>query len=368
MMRLYNGGREAFPALIEAINLAKATLEINMFIWRDDEIGNEMARATLAAAERGVQVRISVDRYGVVLEKAEECMRSFFHKSQSPIERIKSRILATAYPTPRMHYPVKDTESDLYLAIMAHPNISVERDTFKADHSKFYVIDEEILFLGGINIEDKENGADMHGRVYGDLMVGLFGRDYVEAFRAAREGRPTNTDYRFPLNRKTHKIFAVKEHYLDLIRASEQRLLIVMPYFSPLSDFVQEIAEAARRGVDVTLMIPKKSNFQDDTNKRTVCRLMKMTDGAVKVYFTPKMLHTKLIASEKTVSFGSANITKKAFSQLDELNLALPNSTSDFCHTLFSAMDAELAEAEPIAHASDIKYRKLIALFEGLIV
>ena len=368
MMRLYNSGCEAFPALIEAIGSAKHSLEINMFIWRDDAIGNKMAEATLAAAERGVQVRISVDRYGVVLEKAEECMRSFFHKSQSPIERIKSRILATAYPTPGMKYPVKDTERELYRAIMSHPNISVERDTFKADHSKFYVIDEEILFLGGINIEDKENGADMHGRVYGDLMAGLFGRDYVEAFRAAREGRPTDIAYRFPLNRKTHKIFTVREHYLDLIRAAEQRLLIVMPYFSPLSDFVREIAAAAERGVTVTLMIPKKSNFQDDTNKRTVRRLMKITGGAVKVYFTPKMLHTKLIMSEKTVSFGSANITKKAFSQLDELNLALPNTDDAFCRALTAVVQDELAAALECRSESDIKYRKAIALFEGLIV
>lgn len=368
MMRLYNSGGETFPALIEAIGSAKHSLEINMFIWRDDEIGNKMAEAVLAAANRGVTVKISVDRYGVVLEKAEECMRSFFHKKQSIIERIKSRILATAYPTPGMHYPVKDTESELYRAIMSHPNIAVERDTFKADHSKFYVIDEEILFLGGINIEDKENGADMHGRIYGDLMVGLFGRAYVEAFRAQREGRPTDTPFSFPLNRKTHKIFTVREHYLDLINKAERELLIVMPYFSPLSDFLQAITAAVERGVRVTVMIPTRSNFQDDTNKKTVKRLWKLTEGRIRVLFTPKMLHTKLIMSEKTVSFGSANITKKAFSQLDELNFSLPHTADDLCTALVSVMDTELAAAEPIARESDIRYRPLIALFEGFIV
>lgn len=368
MIRLYNSGAEAFPALIGAIGGAKHSLEINMFIWRDDAIGNRMAEAVLAAAERGVQVRISVDRYGVVLEKAEECMRSFFHKKQSPIERIKSRILAMAYPTPGMKYPVKDSESALYLAIMAHPNITVERDTFKADHSKFYVIDEEALFLGGINIEDKEDGADMHGRIYGDLMVGLFGRAYIEAFRAAREGRSTDTEYAFPLNRKTHGIFTVREHYLELIRAAERELLIVMPYFSPLSDFIQGIVAAVDRGVAVTVMLPKRSNFQDDTNKKTVRRLWKLTGGRIKIYLTPKMLHTKLIANERTVSFGSANITKKAFAQLDELNLALPNTAYPFCRALFDVMNTELAAALRIESKNEIKYRRLVALFESMIV
>ena len=368
MLKLYNSGQETFPALIEAIGGAKETLDINMFIWRDDAIGNKLAEAVLAAAERGVRVTISVDRYGVVLEKAEECMRSFFHKKQSPIERLKSRILAAAYPTPGMKYPVKDEESPLYRAIMAHPNIEVERDVFKADHSKFYVIDEELLFLGGINVEDKENGADMHGRVYGDLMVGLFGRDYVAAFRAAREGRQTNTDYAFPLNRKTHGIFAVREHYLDLIRTAERELLIVMPYFSPLADFMKEITAAAARGVRVNVMIPARANFQDDTNKRTVRRLMEKSGGRIAVFYTPKMLHTKLMASEKTISFGSANITKKAFSQLDELNLSLPNTDDPFCRALLALIRDELDRAEPIASAKEIKYRKWIALFEGLIV
>ena len=368
MVTLYNSGREAFPALIDAIGKAKKSLDINMFIWRDDAIGNRIGEAVLAAAERGVRVTISVDRYGVVLEKAEECMRSFFHKKQSPIERIKSRILATAYPTPGMKYPIKDEESPLYRAIMAHPCITVERDVFKADHSKFYVIDEEILILGGINIEDKENGADMHGRVYGDLMVGLFGREYVEAFRASREGKPTNTAYSFPLNRKTHGIFTVREHYLDLIRRAERELTIVMPYFSPLPDFMKEITAAAKRGARVRIMIPAHSNFQDDTNKKAMRRLLEMSNEKIEVYLTPKMLHTKLIATEKTVSFGSANITKKAFSQLDELNFASNRTDDPLCTALGEVIGTELDGAKRIERKEEIKYRHLIALLEGLIV
>ena len=65
----------------------------NMFIWRDDRIGNRIAKAILTAADRGVKVYLSVDRYGVVLEKSEECKRSFFHKTQSLSEKPKISIL-----------------------------------------------------------------------------------------------------------------------------------------------------------------------------------------------------------------------------------------------------------------------------------
>ena len=65
-------GKAAFPEIIRCIKNAKTSVEINMFIWRDDKIGNQMAEAVLNAADGGVKVYISVDRYGVVLEKCEE--------------------------------------------------------------------------------------------------------------------------------------------------------------------------------------------------------------------------------------------------------------------------------------------------------
>ena len=87
-MRLYDDftlladGKAAFPEILRCIAGAKKSIYINMFIWRDDRIGNDIAQAVLEAAQRGVQVEISADRYGVVLEKSEECKRSFFHKRQ----------------------------------------------------------------------------------------------------------------------------------------------------------------------------------------------------------------------------------------------------------------------------------------------
>ena len=54
-----------------------------------------------------------------------------------------------------------DEISPLYTEIINHKNITVNCNEFKADHSKWYVIDDNTLFLGGVNIEDKENGADI---------------------------------------------------------------------------------------------------------------------------------------------------------------------------------------------------------------
>ena len=154
-MTLLVNGRQAFPEIIRCIEEAEISVEINMFIWRDDRIGSRMAQAVLTAADRGAKVYISADRYGVVLEKCEESKRSFFHKEQTLAEKCKSRLLEAIYPDIAEPGAVQDEYTPLYRQIMAHPNITVSADVFKADHSKFYIIDDRILFVGGVNIEDK---------------------------------------------------------------------------------------------------------------------------------------------------------------------------------------------------------------------
>ena len=362
-------GKAAFPEILRCMEGARESIRINMFIWRDDTIGNRIAQAVLDAAERGVQVDISVDRYGVVLEKAEECKKSFFHKEQSLTEKIKTATLELLYPMPGAPKKARDEESALYRAIMSHPNIRVERDAFKADHSKFYIFDGETVILGGINIEDKENGADMQGRVYQDYMVKMSGRDCVEAFLAALErGKGLAEDYQFGVNVKEPvRRFEMEQLYLDMIREAQKELVITMAYFSPLPRFVEAIADAHRRGVRVTLLVPERANFQSDSNHKTVKKLLKMTNNGITVYVSPKMVHTKLVANEDWVSFGSCNITKKAFRQLDELNLFLRRG-GDTAETLMADVAENHGLSRRVGDWRDVRHNRLLAWLEGFLV
>lgn len=363
-------GQTAFPEIIRCIEKAKASVEINMFIWRDDNIGNKIAETVLEAAERGVHVALSVDRYGVVLEKCEENKKSFFHKKQSLVEKIKISTLQWMYPENSMPGKVADTYSRLYRRIVNHPNIKVSADVFKADHSKYYIIDDEILFVGGINIEDKENGCDLQGRVYGDYMVKLCGSKYVEAFRQKLcSGKDTLTALFFGINVKQPvRRFEMMQRYLDLINGAKTELHITMAYFSPIKAFVDAIVAAHERGVKVTIVIPEKANFQNDSNRRTVRKLLKATNGQIKVYLSPKMLHTKLITSDTYSSLGSTNITKKAFSQLNELNLFVPKGDSEFDRALSESIRTDISSARQVNCHQEIHYRPLIAFLEGFLV
>ena len=364
-------GKNAFPEILSCIESAQKSLVINMFIWRDDAIGNRLAETVLRAAERGVQVTLSIDRYGVVLEKAEECKKSFFHKKLTFVERIKIAALKGFYPMPGAPKRAKDEYTLLYEAIANHPNITLDTNRFKADHSKFYIIDEEILIFGGINVEDKENGEDMQGRAYQDYMVKIVGKAHVASFLEKRTtGRDIAEDYFFGLNLKEGKTrrFEMEELYLQMINSAKERLYITMAYFSPLKRFMQAIVKAWERGVEIVLMIPRRANFQDDTNRKTVKKLLKATKNGVTVYFSPKMVHTKMVINDGYISFGSTNITKKAFCQLDELNLFVQNEPCDFQKKLLKSVRENYEISEKIIDYKQIKYNKLRAFFEGMLV
>ena len=362
-------GKNAFPEILKSIEQAEKSLYINMFIWRDDVIGNRIGEAVLAAAERGVQVQISVDRYGVVLEKAEESKKSFFHKKQSFAERVKIAALRLFYPMKGAPKRAKDEETELYQKLLSHPNVRVEKDVFKADHSKYYLIDGKILFVGGINIEDKENGADMQGRAYQDYMVKIEGEETAQAFLSQNDGGMVATNgFFFGINRKAKRRFDMQKHYLTMIESAEKELCIVMAYFSPLKAFTDAIVRAYKRGVRVSVMIPSVANFQNDTNRKTLKLLMKGTGNGVCGYLSPKMLHTKLLYTEKWVSLGSTNITKKAFGQLDELNLFFERTGSALEQQLLNSVKENITLAQPVEEHKRIKYNKVKAFFESFLV
>ena len=71
-IKLLFNGEEAFKRIIEHIQQAKETIFINMFIWRDDRIGNIIAGELFDAVERGVQITIIKDKLGELFEKVKK--------------------------------------------------------------------------------------------------------------------------------------------------------------------------------------------------------------------------------------------------------------------------------------------------------
>ena len=368
---LLTDGKEAFPEILKCIDDAKKNIEINMFIWRGDNIGKAIAQAVLNAADRGVNVFISVDRYGFVLEKCEECTHSFFHKRQTLIEAIKINTLKLLYPTLADKNPPEADHELLLEKILSHPNIVISKDIFKADHSKYYIFDEKILILGGINIEDKENGQDISGRRSRDYMVKISSAETVKKFRLKLEKNiDSDSELRFTVNNKiiSPVRFEAEEMLLSIINGAQKELIIVMAYFSPLPNFIKAIHKAWKRGVEITIIIPEHANFQDDLNRKTVKKIMKICKNNLNLYFFKGMIHAKLLCNEETLTMGSTNITKKAFNQLAELNITLNRTDAVFFKDIEESIQKTISESIKIASAKDIKFNLTMTLLESLFV
>ena len=368
-MKLLFNGKEAFPEILRCIDEARESIYINMFIWRNDSIGRDIARAVLDAANRGVDVTISKDRYGCICELCEENRQSFFHHDISAGERIKIKALEYIYNRDLLKEKREDIEDPLLGMLRAHPGVHILDEVNKYDHSKYYIFDRKILIFGGINIEDKELYEDRKGREYSDYMVKLTGEEYVKEFLGRSLGKMQGSRSIFRMNvKKPVRIFELEDAFLELIKRAEKELTIVMAYFSPLPEFMDDIKEAAGRGVRIKLVIPSLANFTDDTNKRTVRKLMKLCGGNISVWLSPKMLHAKLLMSEKEIILGSCNITKKAFHQLDELDLCIEREGSGLEEQVEESVRKIIEESARVDGDSPPPYSRMLAAFEGILM
>ena len=237
-------GAAAFEEILYCVDSARSFILINMFIWRDDAIGNRLAHAVLRAANRGVHITISADRVGMVLELCEENEKSFFHAHPRPDEMFKIGMLRRCYPKNRAKAKADHTCSGLLEKLLSHPNIVVDSNRKKNDHSKFYIMDDRILIFGGVNVEDKECGSDCIGRVYQDYMLKLEGAAHVRAFLDKPEqNRNTSDAYYFRMNNKTitPASFEMQQSFLSIINGAQKELVIVMAYFSPIRSIIRAI-------------------------------------------------------------------------------------------------------------------------------
>ena len=361
-------GTAAFDEILRCIDAAHTSILINMFIWRDDNIGNRLAHAILRAANRGVRITISIDRVGMILELCEENERSFFHGTPCTFERFKIGLLRWGYPSNRPKVASSYICSGLLKQLLSHPNIVIDRDRKKNDHSKFYVIDEHILIFGSINVEDKECGMDCAGRVYQDYMLKLEGEEHIRVFLEKLEENQNISDvYYFRMNNKHiyPPVFEMNECFLSIINGAQKELVIVMAYFAPVKAIIRAIVSAWRRGVHIKILIPGNANFQNDSNRKTMRLLMKYCQNEIEVRLSSKMIHTKLIFNENYVMFGSCNITNRSFSQLGEVDIELKNEDTPLINQFKESVAENWYLSHPVDDYRQIRYSPAKAWIES---
>jgi cardiolipin synthase A/B len=318
--RVVGTGDSAFQRIIERISDAKRSVEIRAFLWRDDDAGNVLGGAVLAAADRGARVLIQKDRIAAVYEYAGGNKQSFFHKRVDPIRGVQAWFLGAVF---RAKGSFRQKPNTLAQAILDHPNITVEHQRKRFDHSKVYIVDDEWMCLGSMGI------GDNHRHEWVDLMVELDGADHIARMRQRMSGHDEFDPSRgldfLVHSRAAHrpKTCPMLTHRLALIDSAKLSLTIEMAYLGDVR-FTRALVRAVTRGVAVTLVTAASADVLGNVNRATCEALRRLTDAPphLRIVVLPRMVHSKaVVIDHRWVDVGSANFTRLSHGVYDEINL-----------------------------------------------
>ncbi len=301
-------GSEMMHALIDAIHKAKHHVHIQYYIFSDDATGRMLKDALIEKAKEGVKVRLLYDDVGCWNVKK----RFFREMKEAGIE---------VYPFLRVVFPIFSSKVNY------------------RNHRKVVVIDGRIGFMGGMNIADRyvqgtEWGTwrDLHFRFDGMGVQGLQSAFLIDWYVVSKEVLNDRAYYPDPLIHNDNILQVATsgpvgqwrillQAFIVSIANAKKYVYIQTPYFLPTEGLNQALQSAALGGVDVRLMLPKKSDTKA-TNWASHSYVDDMVKAGAKIYFyLPGFLHSKLmVVDDFLTSVGSANIDFRSFEHNFEIN------------------------------------------------
>lgn len=362
-LRVLGSGERAFQAIVERVRNAEKSVEIRAFLWRDDDAGNILGDAVLAAADRGARVTIHKDKIAAVYEYTGGNKQSFFHKRVDPVRGFQAWFLGAVYRAPGSF---KQRPNELAQRILEHPNIRVEHLRKRFDHSKLYIVDDRYLALGSMGI------GDNHRHDWIDVMVEAEGPEHVERLRERMAGLDEFDPSRgldfLVHSREAHrkKSCPMISHRLALIDAAQTSLTVEMAYLGD-NRFTAALARAVQRGVHVTMVTADQADVLANINRATCDALMRLTGAPenLTIVLLPRMVHSKVVVIDhRYADVGSANFTSLSHGVYDEINLYADSEP------FARALEAEIASHCEEGRIADsrLTYRKMFSGMERAVM
>ena len=352
-----DGASITFDRVIQCINNAAESIDIFMFVWRNDAIGNAVGQAILTAAERGVKVHVKKDTDAFMYERIEMNRKSFFNVPISASKRLIYKLSAVTFPDT---FVEDDYDDELGRQVMQHPNVTTQ--WVNHTHTKYYVFDRKIMLTGSINIEDRHRG-------YRDYMLEITGAEAIDRFARRTDGSDEYDPSRsleFVINRTAggQKHFEIKPTMLELMSQAQRSLYVEMAYIGD-PDISRKIVEVARRGVQVTFLFSEAANIGNDVNYRSLFRIWRQAD--IVVYLSEKMIHSKLmLIDEETVIVGSANTSVFSMQKAVELDVVVKRQPA-FVEAVKQTVERRLGEARKVESIDELgRYNRVLASLQQL--
>jgi len=345
---LFFGGDLFFSRLIDEIEGAKNSVELESYIFSKDALGHRVLDALKRAAARGVRVRLLIDGIG-----STDWIRS-------EVENLGERRLQT-----RVYHPLV-WQSIRWVVRLRLLN--------RRNHRKTCLIDGAIGYVGGMNISATQTAEFSGTDAWRDTSVRVMGPE-VALLRSAFNYAWRHHKSLKPEPRRIHAtpgaLVRVKDSLVnrrqinyDLfsrIQRAKSRICITTPYFVPSFALMRSLRIASRSGVDVRLLLPEHNDIF----------FMKWVAGAyysllhaagIKIYeYAPAMLHAKTIIIDEWATVGTSNFNYRSFFHDLEVDVVLTHKSSILKLSQQFLIDLEKStNVTPLAWSRRIWSRRLV--------
>ena len=355
VVRFDSDGEAALAQLQRVIGSARHTLDLCSYVLRDDEVDAAVAAALAVRARAGVRVRLLIDSIGS-LKSAHS------HDAMLKNAGVRTRLFMPALGRP------------------GRGRVNLR------NHRKLLIADGEVVWSGGRNLANEyfigrvgeppwldlsfaaegALAAQAQALFDGDWRIARGARQaprlgYAERFarQQALEQPSDAADYAAaPSTDATFTSLAQwvpsgPDFHEDVLHAllvsaafhAEQRLLLATPYYVPDESVQEALVLAAKRGLQITLLLPRRSNHRlaDWARGRAVRELV---EAGVDVRLLPAMLHAKAVVVDDVLALcGSANLDSRSlFINYEAMAAFYGRAEIDW---LADWINAHAAQAEP---------------------
>jgi cardiolipin synthase len=337
LVTLVSDGIDAYRQLMRLIDEARSSIHITTYILGRDTVGQALIDRLRRRAEEGVTVRLLIDDVGS------------WRVSRKYLASLREAGAQVAFFMPMFHLPFR-----------GRANLR--------NHRKLVVIDGRVAITGGMNLALPYMSNDPDARLWRDISVIVEGPGVadIEALFASDWKFATHEDLgdeKPSLMPPVHErpgaavlqVVAsgpdvsddpLYESLLSLIFAAKQRIWIVTPYFVPDEMLSRALNLAARRGVDVRLIVPERSNHLSADLARTGYLRDLCNAGGRVLLYRPVMIHAKVVLfDEQLAVIGSANMDMRSLFLNYELALFI--YSSDLVRTAARWFESLIVDCEP---------------------
>ncbi len=324
--KVFSSGINFFHDLESEMKLAHQSLDMEVFIFSDDEFGKHFCHLLRQIASRGVKVRLLVDGVGSALF----------------VPKIADLLKESAVEL-RVFHPMN--LSRLFQRILK---------LNKRNHRKVWIIDGKLAFVGSANVAneysymsapDQQGWKDYGLKFSDDDGISELQRGFDQAWDSSRRGRirrriseelrTRDRDCAVFLNDTFRRRLAHYRFIVQKLDEAQDRIWLGNAYLAPPRALLRAICRAGARGVDVRLMIPHQTDLFFMRWLATAY-YFKLLKSGVKIFeFTRSFFHGKIMIVDDWVTVGSTNLNHRSLLHDYEVDVALrsPESKAQICES-----------------------------------